>query len=153
MNISDEGVDLIEAFEGLRLTAYQDVGGIWTIGYGHTGNGVYSGLTITEDQAEALLLADLSKFENIINAYIKVSLAQNQFDALISFTYNVGGENFESSTLLKDVNASDFTSAADQFLRWDLVHGQVVEGLLNRRNAERALFLGEDWRSFVDQKG
>lgn len=140
MKTSDVGRKLIETFEGLRLTAYQDQGGVWTIGYGHTGD-VYQGETITQAQADNYLGIDLHHIENTIYLNVKISLNQNQFDALVSLIYNIGGGNFTKSTLLKLLNNSDFMGAGNQFLVWDKVGGIVNSGLAARRVAERQLFL------------
>ncbi|MNF24057.1 Lysozyme RrrD [compost metagenome] len=131
----------IKTAEGLRLTAYKDGGGVWTIGYGHTGADVREGLTIPLSEAERLLTRDLRVAENHVNGAVKVKLTQNQFDALVSFVYNVGGEAFRSSTMLKKLNAGDYLGAADQFPRWNKDNGKVVDGLTNRRREERELFL------------
>lgn len=141
MPISPSGIDFIKAHEGCALTAYQDGGGIWTIGYGHTGN-VHEGDTITQDQADALLVADCEPAEDAIDSKVTVPLNTNQYDALGSFTFNIGVENFENSTLLKLLNAGDYQGAADQFGRW--VHdaaGNVEPGLVRRREDEKELFL------------
>lgn len=137
---SQAGVDLIKSFEGCRLTAYQDSVGVWTIGYGHT-SGVYSGMTITEAKAEEYLKGDLVTAENAVNGKVTYSIKQNQFDALVSFTYNVGSGNFGSSTLLKKLNQGDITGAANEFDKWNKAGGQVLEGLVRRRAAEKAMFL------------
>ncbi|MNL10554.1 Lysozyme RrrD [compost metagenome] len=131
----------IKTAEGLRLTAYKDGGGVWTIGYGHTGADVREGLTIPLSEAERLLTRDLRVAENHVNGAVKVKLTQNQFDALVSFVYNVGGEAFRSSTMLKKLNTGDYLGAADQFPRWNKDNGKVVDGLTNRRREERELFL------------
>lgn len=131
----------IKTAEGLRLTAYKDGGGVWTIGYGHTGADVREGLTIPLSEAERLLTRDLRVAEGHVNDAVKVKLTQNQFDALVSFVYNVGGGAFRSSTLLKLLNAGDYGNAADQLLRWNKDNGKVVDGLTNRRREERELFL------------
>lgn len=137
---SQAGVNLIKSFEGCRLTAYQDSAGVWTIGYGHT-SGVKKGMTITEAQAEAYLKGDLGTAENAVNGKVTYSIKQNQFDALVSFTYNVGSGNFGSSTLLKKLNQGDITGAANEFDKWNKAGGQVLEGLVRRRAAEKAMFL------------
>lgn len=141
MRISLNGISLIKSFEGLRLEAYKDIVGVWTIGYGHTGGDVRPGLTITEPQAVDLLHVDLGKFEDGINAMVKVTLTQNQFDALCSFTYNVGLGNFQKSTLLKKLNASDFKGASLEFAKWRSAGGKVVPTLVRRRAEEESLFL------------
>jgi len=137
---SDNGLALTKGFEGLRLTAYQDCGGVWTIGYGHTGPDVHAGLAITEAEADALLRADVAEAVTCVNRAVNVPINQNQFDALVDFTFNLGPAVLAKSTLLRDVNAEDFAGAASQFLAWDHVKGVVVEGLLKRRKAEAKLF-------------
>ncbi|MFJ2455290.1 lysozyme [Pseudomonas protegens] len=141
MRISQRGVALIKSFEGLRLSSYQDSVGVWTIGYGTT-RGVTAGMRITADQAERMLQNDISRFEPDLDRLVKVPLSQNQWDALMSFTYNLGATNLASSTLLKLLNGGDYAGAADQFPRWNKAGGQVLAGLTRRRAAERAMFLG-----------
>jgi len=131
---------LTEQFEGCRLTAYQDQAGVWTIGYGHTGIGVKAGLTITQRQAEALLTSDVASSAAYVNSAVVAKLNQDEFDALVDFVFNIGSGAFAGSTLLKDLNANDFASAANQFDRWDRAGGRVVAGLLRRRQTEAALF-------------
>jgi lysozyme len=138
---SSAGQQLIESFEGLKLTAYQDMVGVWTIGYGHTGADVRPGLSISAAQAEALLAADLGRFEQGVARLVTFLLNQHQFDALVSFSYNLGLGSLQNSTLLKLLNSGDVAGAAEQFLRWDKAGGVQVAGLLRRRQAERALFL------------
>ena len=145
MKTSQSGISLIKGFEGKRLNAYYDGVGVWTIGFGTikypNGVRVKKGDTCTEAQAESYLKNDLVKFENAINRLVKVPLNQNQFDALSSFTYNLGETNLSSSTLLKKLNAKDYAGTADQFLRWNKAGGKVMNGLTRRREAERILFL------------
>ena len=145
MVVSLFGVDLICGFEGKRLTAYDDGVGVWTIGFGTTvypnGIKVKKGDTCTEAQAKAYMAHDLKKFEATVNKAVTVQLNQNQFDALVSLTYNIGSGAFKNSTLLKKLNAKDYTGAADQFLVWNKGGGKVLKGLVSRRDAERALFL------------
>jgi lysozyme len=131
----------IKDHEGLRLTAYKDGGGVWTIGYGHTGADVREGLTIPLSEAERLLTRDLKTAEGHVNGAVQVKLTQNQFDAIVSFVYNVGGEAFRTSTMLRLLNAGDYVGAANQFPRWNKDNGKVVQGLINRRAKERDLFL------------
>lgn len=140
MNVSQNGMALIERFEGLRLTAYRDIVGVLTIGYGHTGPDVTPGMTISQGQANILLQKDLVKFATGVNNLVKVPLNQNQFDALVSFAYNLGLGNLGSSTLLKLLNAGDYAGAQGQFIRWNKAGGQVVAGLTTRRQAEANLF-------------
>lgn len=145
MNTSQTGINLIKGFEGKRLVAYDDGVGVWTIGYGTikypNGVRVKKGDTCTDAQAESYLKNDLVKFESAINRLVKVPLNQNQFDALASFTYNLGETNLSKSTLLKKLNAKDYKGAADQFLVWNKAGGRVLTGLVRRREAERNLFL------------
>ncbi|MFX5276963.1 lysozyme [Acinetobacter baumannii] len=142
---SNAGLNLIKGFEGKRLNAYDDGVGVWTIGFGTikypNGVRVKKGDTCTEQQAETYLKNDLTKFEVAINKLVKVPLTQNQFDALVSLTYNIGSGAFKNSTLLKKLNKGDYQGAADQFLVWNKAGGKVMKGLVRRREAERALFL------------
>ena len=141
MQYSDRGIAKTKEFEGLRLLAYQDVGGVWTIGYGHTGKTVVRGLTITHDEAEKLLRMDLGWAVDCVNKNVSVVINQNQFDAMVDFCYNVGCGAYRSSTLLRKLNAGDVDGAADEFLRWKFVKGIETPGLLRRRMADRELFL------------
>ena len=140
-----QNIEAIRGHEGLRLVAYLDSVGVWTIGYGDTGPDVVKGLVITKAQAEERLRKRLREFEGYANRAVKVKLTQNQFDALVSLVYNIGPTNFISSTLLRKLNARDYVGAADQFLVWNKgrVEGKlvVINGLTNRRHEERELFL------------
>jgi lysozyme len=131
---------LTEGFESCRLTAYRDQGGVWTIGWGHTGPDVHEGLVITQGWADSLLEQDLSKAERAVNLLVTAAITQDEFDALVDFAFNVGIGALEGSTLLTKLNADDVAGAAEEFARWDHVKGQVVAGLLRRRLAEKALF-------------
>ena len=143
MKTSPKGIALIKEFEGLRLKAYKCPGGVWTIGYGHTA-GVKAGMVITEAQAEEYLKADLIAFEKYLNA-LGLPLNQNQFDALISFIYNVGTGNFSRSTLLRKIRANpQDNSLMDEFLRWVYSKGRVLPGLQRRRLAEMKLYFSND---------
>lgn len=141
--ISPAGIALIKQFEGCKLTSYQDQRGIWTVGYGHTGN-IGPGMTITQEQADAFLLEDLHHTETGILCQVHVPLSQNQFDALVSFAYNIGLGNFKDSTCLAKLNEGQYQDAANWMLPWHHVNGVENEGLLNRRTAERDLFLKPD---------
>ena len=141
MNISQKGIDLIKNFEGCRLTAYRCPANILTIGYGHTGSDVVTGQKITQEQAEKLLKTDLLVHCNNVSRMVKVPLTQNQFDALVSFEFNVGYGNFASSTMLKLLNQKKYREAAAQFDRWVYANRKVLAGLVKRRAAEKALFL------------
>lgn len=139
MTYSDRGYALTEQFEGLRTTAYQDQAGVWSLGYGHTA-GICEGMTCTPDQAREWLADDIGSAVAAVNRFIEVEINQNQFDALVDFTFNVGVGNFAESTLLKQVNAGYFATAATEFLRWVYAGGEVSSGLTVRRSAEAALF-------------
>ncbi len=145
MRISERGINLIKSFEGLELEAYQDIAGVWTIGYGHTGPDVKPGMRISEREAEALLRKDLKPREDAVERLVTVPLNQNEFDALVSFVYNVGVEAFRRSTALKRLNRGDRLGAADALTWWNkaTVGGVLREvlGLTRRRAAEKALFL------------
>ena len=147
MQISDKGIALIKQFEGCKLTAYQDSVGVWTIGYGWTkpvdGKPIRAGMTIKQETAERLLKTGLVSYENDVSRLVKVDLTQGQFDALVSFTYNLGARSLSTSTLLRKLNAGDYAGASDEFLRWNKAGGKVLNGLTRRREAERALFLGQ----------
>ncbi|TCB77424.1 lysozyme [Acinetobacter sp. ANC 4173] len=145
MKTSNDGVELIKGFEGLRLSAYDDGVGVWTIGFGTikypNGVRVKRGEKCTKVQAEQYLRNDLITFENAVNQLVKAPLNQNQFDALVSFTYNLGETNLRSSTLLKKLNAKDYKGAAAEFLKWNKAGGKVMSGLVKRRETEMELFL------------
>lgn len=138
--INAEGLALIKRWEGLRLEAYQDVGGVWTIGYGSTGSHVHAGLNITEAGAEALLLADLERFEAAVDRLVKVPLSDNQFAACVSLAFNIGEGAFAKSTLLNVLNQGRYDDVPAQFMRWNKVGKKVVDGLTNRRAAECGLW-------------
>ena len=143
MNTSPKGIALIKEFEGLRLKAYQCPGGVWTIGYGHTA-GVKPGMVISEARAEEYLMADLIASEKYLND-LRLAINQNQFDALISFIYNVGTGNFSRSTLLRKVRANpQDNSIMDEFLRWVYSKGRVLPSLQRRRLAEMKLYFSND---------
>lgn len=145
MQTSEKGIALIKQFEGCKLTAYQDSVGVWTIGYGWTqpvdGKPIRAGMTIKQETAERLLKTGLISYESDVSRLVKVGLTQGQFDALVSFTYNLGARSLSTSTLLRKLNAGDYAGAADEFLRWNKAGGKVLNGLTRRREAERALFL------------
>lgn len=145
MQTSDKGIALIKEFEGCKLTAYQDSVGVWTIGYGWTqpvdGKPIRAGMTIKQETAERLLKTGLVSYEHDVSRLVKVRLKQGEFDALVSFTYNLGARSLSTSTLLRKLNAGDYAGAADEFLCWNKAGGKVLNGLTRRREAERALFL------------
>lgn len=140
MTISQMGINLIKKWEGFRARAYLDPVGVWTIGYGHT-HGVQPGQTITEPQALQLLESEVQHYADAVKRLVTVALNQNQFDALTSFTYNLGVGAFSQSTLLCLLNQEQYQGAADQFLRWVHAGGHVLPGLVSRRQEERGLFL------------
>lgn len=141
MKISDEGIRLIKQFEGLELHAYKDIVGVLTVGYGSTGSHVRPGMVITEQEAEDLLLQDLVRFEECVTDALEIDVTQQQFDALVSFAFNLGCKAMSGSTLMKLVNAGDSAAAAQQFARWSKAGGKEVAGLVRRRQAEKELFL------------
>jgi lysozyme len=138
---SAEGLALTKQFEGLRLTGYQDSGGVWTIGYGHTGSIVVAGMNISQADAEALLRGDLAAAVACVNREVTAEISQQQFDALVDFCFNVGRGNFLKSSLLRKVNLGDVAGAAAQFLLWVNAGGKKIEGLVRRRSAEQEMFL------------
>ncbi len=145
MTTSRVGINLITSYEDEKLIAYDDGVGVWTIGIGTTvypnGAKVKKGDKCTEEQALEYLQHDLKSFEKTVSDSVKVPLSQNQFDALVSLSYNIGSGAFKNSTLLKKLNAKDYAGAADQFPRWNKGGGKVLKGLVRRRDAERSLFL------------
>lgn len=157
MQMSEEGLELLKQWEGFELKLYKDSAGLLTIGVGHlltkselsSGKIVINGLTVkytdglTEQQALDLLSQDVQPAENTVNTNVKVLLNQNQFDALVSFTFNVGGGAFKASTLLKVLNQKQYTEVPAQLLRWTRAGGKVVQGLLNRRQNEIKLWNGQ----------
>jgi len=140
MKTGSKGIELIKHFEGCELEAYKCPAGVWTIGYGHI-KGVKEGMTITELQAEEMLKSELNEYEGYINNLVTVELNQNQFDAMVSWVYNLGGGNLKASTLLKVLNAGDYDGVPAQMLRWNKAGGKVLEGLTRRRQAEADLFV------------
>lgn len=140
LSISLQGLDLIKQAEGCRLRAYRDSAEIWTIGYGHTA-GVKAGDRITPLQADKLLREDVRTAEADVNRLVTVPLTQGQFDALCSFTFNLGSGNLSRSKLLLKLNAGDYDGAAAEFPKWCRTGGKRLPGLVRRRNAEQARFL------------
>lgn len=135
-----DGLALTEQFESCRLSAYQDLKGIWTIGWGHTGPEVIPGLTWSQDQADSQLAQDFALAQACVNANVTVPISQAENDALVDLVFNIGRNAFRNSALLKLLNAGDVEGAAAQFDDWDHAEGKVVAGLLRRRQAETALF-------------
>jgi len=144
MKISQEGLSLIKTFEGCESHSYKCAAGVWTIGYGSTEN-VVEGMTISKNTAEELLLEDVQRFEEAVNEEVKVPLKQNQFDALVSWTFNLGPSNLKQSTLLKVLNEGEYDQVPAQIKRWNKAGGKVLDGLIRRREAEALLFEGKEW--------
>ena len=144
MKISQEGISLIKKFEGCELTAYQCSAGVWTIGYGHT-KGIEEGMEITQQEAEDMLVEELHEYENYINDNVTAPLSQNQFDAMVSWVYNLGPANLKASTLLKVLNAGNYDDVPFQMRRWNKAGGVTLDGLIRRREAEALLFQNKEW--------
>lgn len=144
MNISKEGIALIKKFEGCELEAYKCAAGVWTIGYGHTKD-VKEGEVITKEEAESMLIHELQEYCNDVDIAVKVDLKQNEFDALVSWTYNLGPTNLNSSTMLRVLNEGKHDDVPTQIKRWNKAGGEVLKGLVRRRNAEALMFEGKDW--------
>ena len=141
METSDVGVELIKKFEGKRQVAYQDSAGVWTIGYGHT-KGVYEGQLCIEKTCDRYLVEDIQEVEEYIEKLVKVPLTQNQFDALVAWTFNLGPTNLNESTMLRKLNEGDYDAVPYEMKRWNKAGGEVLEGLVRRRAAEAQLFIG-----------
>jgi len=144
MKISQEGLSLIKKFEGCELNAYKCAANVPTIGYGST-HGIKMGMSISKARAEELLLEDIAVYEDAVKECVKVPLHQHQFDALISWTFNLGGSNLNSSTMLKVLNTGAYEDVPVQIKRWNKANGKVLDGLTRRRLAESLLFEGQDW--------
>ena len=145
MQISDEGLELIKHFEGCELEAYKCPAGVWNIGYGHTKD-VEEGEKWSQDKADFMLFRELEEeYEQYVNDYVHVPLNQQQFDALVSWTYNLGPVNLKKSTLLRKLNDGEYQEVPNQIKRWNKANGEVLAGLVRRREAEALLFEGKDW--------
>lgn len=144
IKISRSGIDKIKGHEALKLKPYKDVGGKWSIGFGHlikkTETYLLNPNGITKNIAEKLLRQDLNTAEKAVNELVTVSLTSNQYDSLISFVYNVGVYAFSDSTLLKKLNEKNYENAANEFKRWKYAGGKISQGLINRRQREESLF-------------
>lgn len=140
-HISKAGLDLIKVSEGLVLKAYRDAVDVLTIGYGHTGPDVHEGMIVTEAQAEALLLGDIERFERAVEKLCP-NTTQGQFDALVSFTFNLGEKSLKESTLRRLHNEAAYEAAAGQFSRWVNAGGRQLPGLVKRRAAEAKMYRG-----------
>lgn len=146
MKTGPKGIALIKKFEGWRSKAYKDSVGVWTIGYGHTSMAgspkVVPGMVITKEEGERILKKDLRKYEKAVQDSVRVPLSQEQFDALVSFCYNVGPGNLRKSSVLKCVNLRKFSEVPSRLMLWNKAGGRVLRGLTRRRAAE-----GELWSS------
>jgi lysozyme len=145
MKISEDGLELIKKFEGCETTAYQDSVGVWTIGFGHT-KGVEEGQTCSIEDAESMLADEMDEYEGYINNMVKVDLQQHEFDALVAWVYNLGPTNLGESTMLKVLNGGQFDRVPDEMNRWTRAGGEILEGLVRRRQAESLMFKNLDWR-------
>lgn len=134
----------VSSWEGCRLTAYQDVAGVWTIGYGHTGPDVFSGLVIAPELAVEYLREDLARHAGAVAGAVRVKVTENQFVALLSLVFNIGPAAFKRSSVLRNLNNKATTQAAESFKLWRKAGGKVVSGLVRRRAAESKLFLTPD---------
>jgi lysozyme len=150
MTISQQGIDLIKEYEGLRLEAYKCPAGVWTIGYGST-KGVKEGMKITQLKAEKLLMEDIKPIELFINK-VRVNFVQEEFDSLCSFIYNLGTGNFNSSTMRQYIIGDrEDEEITDQMVKWILAGGKPLTGLKRRRIAEANMFLGKE-RYYLDEE-
>jgi len=141
---SQEGLELIKKFEGCKLKSYKCPAGVWTIGYGHTED-VKEGDIVSPQEADKLLRADVFKFEEYVADNVMVNLTQNQFDALVAWTFNLGVGNLRNSTMLKKLNNADYTSVPFEMKRWNKAGGKTLDGLVRRRQAESLLFESKEW--------
>ena len=139
MNISTPGIDLIKAFEGCKLKTYRCSGNVLTIGYGHT-KGVEEDQEITQKEADALLLEDIHMVETHCKRLINIPLEQHQWDAIVSWCFNLGCGNLRASTMLQVINSGQIDKVSEQIVRWNKAGGKVVAGLTRRRKAEAAMF-------------
>ena len=144
MEISQEGLALIKKFEGCKLESYKCAAGVWTIGFGSTNN-VKEGMEISQQRADALLLEDVDVFEEAVNKAVQVPLEQHEFDALVSWTFNLGPANLNASTMLKVLNDNKKSEVPAQMRRWNKAGGETLQGLIRRREAESLLFQNEQW--------
>ena len=144
MKISQEGLSLIKKFEGCELEAYKCAAGVWTIGYGST-KGVKEGDTLTEEETDNLLLHEMDEYEGYVLEAVEMPLSQHQFDAIVSWTFNLGPSNLKASTMLKVLNKGNYEDVPAQIKRWNKASGKVLEGLIRRREAEALLFEGKEW--------
>lgn len=150
MQISYNGIKALTEHEGFRSNAYKDTGGVWTIGYGTIcvdGKPVEQGMTCTIPQAEEWMRSDLAWAQTAVNQLVRTQLFQHQFDALVSFVYNIGQTAFAKSTMLRKLNMNDFIGASKEFDRWNKDNGKTIAGLVARRAVEQAMFEGPSGNS------
>ena len=144
MEASKEGIALIKKFEGCKLEAYKCPAGVWTCGYGST-KGVEEGDIWSQEKADHMLEVELKEFGDYVNNLVDVPLSQNQFDALVAWTFNLGGSNLRSSTMLKVLNNGEYDKVPSEMKRWNKAGGKTLQGLIRRREAESLLFKDEPW--------
>tara|TARA_R110000737_G_scaffold311027_1_gene319892 strand:+ start:400 stop:933 length:534 start_codon:yes stop_codon:yes gene_type:complete len=144
MKISEEGKALIKKFEGCELESYRCSADVSTIGFGHT-KGVSDGDSCTQDEADQMLTEDLEEFEGYVDKLVTVDLEQNEFDALVAWTFNLGAGNLKSSTMLRVLNDSKKLEVPVQMKRWNKAGGKTLDGLIRRREAESLLWEGKEW--------
>ena len=144
MKISAEGKALIKKFEGCKLDSYRCSANVATIGYGHTKD-VIDGDSCTQDEAGQMLADDLAEFEGYVDKLVTVDLEQNQFDALVAWTFNLGPANLKSSTMLKVLNEGKHEKVPSEMKRWNKAGGKTLEGLIRRREAESLLWENKLW--------
>jgi lysozyme len=144
MKISEEGKALIRQFEGCELESYRCAADVATLGYGHT-HGVKDGDSCTKEEANQMLADDLEEFEGYVDKYVEVDLSQNQFDALVAWTFNLGPANLKSSTMLKVLNEGKHEKVPSEMKRWNKAGGKTLEGLIRRREAESLLWENKLW--------
>lgn len=140
MRASKNALDLVKQFESCRLYAYEDQGGVWTVGWGTTGPGINERTSVSQGIADAMLKSDIAQLGEHITPLVGLITNQDQFDALVSLVYNIGITAFKNSTMLKKIRAHDLKGAAEEFDKWVHVHKVVSDGLVRRRKAEKALF-------------
>ena len=145
MKISEDGLELIKKFEGCETSAYQDSVGVWTIGFGHTKD-VEEGQTCSIEDAESMLADEMDEYEGYINDMVRVDLQQHEFDSLVAWVYNLGPTNLGESTMLKVLNGGQFDRVPNEMNRWTRAGGEILEGLVRRRQAESLMFQNLDWR-------
>lgn len=154
MKTSSSGLDLIKEFEGLRLQTYRCPAGVLTIGYGHTSAAgpptVTPTMRISQAEANHILASDLGKYESAVSSAVTVPLKQNQFDALVSFCYNVGPGAFSKSTLVKKLNRGEYDAVPAELMKWNKANGKELSGLTRRRRAEAKLWRGLDTSGSID---